>query len=178
MNLLEISWPVFRLGEHKPRIENGIVYYSKEYLEQDTTDTRVGLRIVDDKSISGTSLGARRLKLQFDPQAQLFPIKTTVYFLADLIKYSKPTTWWIDSTGRCFQYKKSTRAKLTCHKLAQVLPLDGMGAVVEAAGIPQRFKCLYSPRPDQHYVGVLRWGLGYILYGFYEQPFKASYRSV
>ena len=175
MNLLEISWPVFRLGEHKPTIENNLVYYSKEYVDKESLETKIGLRIVDDKSVQGATLGLRRLSIV---GARLFPIRQALYFLGDLIKIAKQTTWFIDNTGKVFQYRKSSRAKLTAHKITKVLPLDGMGAVIEVQSLPQRFKCMYAPKPDQYYAGILRWGLGYVLYGFYNEAFKTTHRLV
>jgi hypothetical protein len=175
MNLLEISWPVFRLGEHKPTIENNLVYYSKEYVDKESLETRIGLRIVDDKSVQGNTLGLRRLVIT---GARLFPIRQAIYFLGDLIKIAKQTTWFIDNTGKVFQYRKSSRAKLTAYKIKKVLPLEGMGAIIEVQGLPQRFKCMYAPKPEQFYAGILRWGLSYVLYGFYDEQFKATYRLV
>ena len=176
MNLSEIAWPVFRLGEHQPTCEGGLVFYSKEYVDKETGESRVGLRIVDDTSIPGKTLGIRRLTLK--ASGRMFPIKTAVYFIADLIKLAKQTTWFIDNTGKVFQYKKTTRAKLTFHKITKVLPLEGMGAIVELQGLHQRFKCMYAPKPEQIYAGVLRWGLGYVLYGFYNEQLKPSHRLV
>lgn len=175
MNLLEINWPVFRLGEHKPVVEDNLVYYSKEYVDKESLATKIGLRIVDDKSVQGATLGLRRLVIT---GVRLFPIRQAMYFLGDLIKIAKQTTWFIDNSGKVFQYRKSSRAKLTAHKIKKVLPLEGMGAIVEVDGLPQRFKCMYAPKPDQYYAGVLRWGLGYILYGFYDEQFKATHRLV
>ena len=178
MNLSEIVWPVYRLGEHKPICEGGLVYYSKEYVDKHSGESRVSLRLVDDTSIPGDTLGMRRLKLKFNTTQNIFIIKSAVYFIADLIKLAKQTTWFIDNSGRVFQYKKTTRAKLTAHKITKVLPLEGMGAIVELQGLHQRFKCMYSPKPEQLYAGVLRWGLGYVLYGFYVEPFKPTHRAV
>ena len=178
MNLSEIVWPVYRLGEHKPICEGGLVYYSKEYVDKDSGESRVSLRIVDDLSIPGDTLGMRRLKLKFNTTQNIFIIKSAVYFIADLIKLAKQTTWFIDNSGRVFQYKKTTRAKLTAHKITKVLPLEGMGAIVELQGLHQRFKCMYAPKPEQYYAGVLRWGLGYVLYGFYNEQFKPTHRLV
>ena len=175
MNLLEISWPVFRLGEHKPTQENNLIYYSKEYVDKESLVTKVGLRIVDDKLLPGATLGLRRLAVV---DAKLFPIRQAIYFLGDLIKIAKQTTWFIDNVGKIFQYKKTSRAKLAAHKITKVLPLDGMGAIIEVQGLPQRFKCMFAPKPEQYYAGILRWGLGYILYGFYNEPFKSTYRLV
>jgi len=175
MNLLEISWPVFRLGEHKPIVEADLVYYSKEYVDKESLATKIGLRIVDDKSVDGATLGLRRLAIV---GARLFPIRQALYFLGDLIKIAKQTTWFIDNTGKVFQYRKTSRAKLAAHKITKVLPLEGMGAIVEVQDLPQRFKCMYAPKPDQYYAGVLRWGLGYVLYGFYNEAFKTTHRLV
>ena len=108
----------------------------------------------------------------------IFPIKNAVYFLVDLIKLAKQTTWFIDNTGKVFQYRKTTRAKLTFHKITKVLPLDGMGAIIEVQGLHNRFKCMYAPKPEQIYAGVLRWGLGYVLYGFYTESLKPTHRFV
>jgi hypothetical protein len=166
---------VFRLGEHKPTIENNLVYYSKEYVDKESLETRIGLRIVDDKSVQGATLGLRRLAIV---GARLFPIRQALYFLGDLIKIAKQTTWFIDNTGKVFQYRKSSRAKLAAHKITKVLPLEGMGAIVEVQGLPQRFKCMYAPKPDQYYAGILRWGLSYVLYGFYNEAFKTTHRLV
>lgn len=178
MDLSTINWPVFKLGEHRPHCEDGVVFYSKEYVDLQTGEVRQGLRVVDDKSIPGNSLGMRRLKLKFQEEVKLFPIRTAVYYLQDLIKLAKQTSWFIDSQGAVFQYRKSTRAKLTFHKIKKILPVEGMGCIIEVEGIPQRFKCLYHPKPEQAYAGVLRWGLGYILYGFYHEQLKPSYRKV
>jgi len=175
MNLLEISWPVFRLGEHKPIVEKSLVYYSKEYVDKESLETKIGLRIVDDKSVQGATLGLRRLAIV---GARLFPIRQALYFLGDLIKIAKQTTWFIDNTGKIFQYRKSSRAKLAAHKITKVLPLEGMGAIIEVQGLPQRFKCMYAPKPDQYYAGILRWGLSYVLYGFYNEAFKTTHRLV
>ena len=166
---------MFRLGEHKPTQEDNLIYYSKEYVDKESLASKVGLRIVDDKSLPGATLGLRRLVVV---DAKLFPIRQAIYFLGDLIKIAKQTTWFIDNTGKIFQYKKTSRAKLAAHKITKVLPLDGMGAIIEVQGLPQRFKCMFAPKPEQYYAGILRWGLGYILYGFYNETFKSTYRLV
>lgn len=178
MDLSSISWPVFRLGEHKPHVLDGVTFYSKEYVDLETGVTRHGLRVVDDLSVPGATLGQRRMKLMCDDETSLFKIKFAIYFLQDLIKVAKQTTWFIDSSGHIFQYRKSTRAKLTFHKLKKIIPIEGMGCIVEVSGIPQRFKCMFKPSSDHNYAGILRWGLGYLLYGFYETEHKPTYRLV
>lgn len=177
MNLQEISWPVFRLGERQPLIDGDIIYYINESVNTDTNIIKTRVRFVDDKSIDKPSVGARRLVMK-KQGAPMFTITKAVYFIGDLIKLSKTTTWFIDNAGHTFQYKKAMRAKLTCHKVRQVLPAKGMGAVVELEGVPSRFKILYAPSASQGYAGILHLGLGNIIYGFYEEPFKATTRAV
>lgn len=177
MNLSEISWPVFRLGEMQPTIVGSVVFYSREYEDKELGTPKIGFRVVDDTEVEGATLGLRRLKLK-SMDVRLFPVRRAIYFLADLIKISNATTWFIDSAGKTFQYRRSIRAKLTCHKIKKILPLNGMGAIVELDGIPTRFKSMYSPYPGQIYAGVLQWGNGHILYGYYGDPFKPSYRKV
>lgn len=179
MNLSEINWPVFRLSENKPETDtvSGLVYYFTEYADLESNVEKRNIRIVDDTSIQHKSLSRRRLALK-GLDARLHPINSAIYFLADLIKIAKATTWFIDSSGKLFQYKKAVSAKLTCHKVLKVLPGQGMGAIVELEGIATRFKTMFHPQEHLRYAGVLKWGMSNILYGFYEEPFKPSRRRV
>lgn len=178
MKLSEINWPVFRLGENKPLRDGSVLYYYTEFVSLDDSDVRKHkLRIVDDTEVEGSALGTRRLRLA-SLGCSLFKIPAAIYYLADLVKIAKSTTWFIDNSGKLFQYKKSTRAKLTYHKIQRILPGTGMGAVVEVEGLVQRFKCLYRPTETQKYVGILQYSLGYMLYGFFEEWHKPTYRLV
>lgn len=178
IQLQEISWPVFRLGEKEPQQESGITFYSTEYVEDtgEITNSRT-FRVVDDRNLPGESLGRRRLSLK-GGGVTLFPLRTAIYFLVDLIKLSKSTTWWIDSSGRVFQHKKTTRAKLRTFKLKQVLPAHGLGCVLEIEGLVTRFKSISRPEPTQHYVGILSFNKVDLLYGFFEKPIKETWRLV
>lgn len=178
MNLAEIVWPVFRLGEHRPLTENGIVFYSKEYVDTETGTARIGLRVVDDKTIDKPTLGLRRLELRKAKDKNMFVIKRAIYFLADLIKLAKQTTWFIDNHGHLFQYKKITRAKLICRRITKVLPARELGCIIQVEGLDTRFKLLRHPNNGEQYAGILQWGLGYILYGLYLDPFKTTHRLI
>lgn len=174
MKLQEISWPVYRLGRNKPLEYEEILFYSKEYFNKDTGETSISMRVIDDKSVLGDTLGLRRLKID----ATLVPLRIAIYFLADLVKIAKAGIWFIDSSGKTFQYKKLTKSLLVCRKIQQILPGTGMGAVIEVEGKTNRFKCLYRPTPSQRYAGILQWGFADMLYGFYEEPFQDSWRKV
>jgi hypothetical protein len=134
-------------------------------------------KIVDDKSIDRPTLGQRRLQA-LSSGAKLQKIGKALFFLGDLIKIAKRSTYFIDSNGRIFQYRKTARAKLHFRKLTQVIPITTGGAILEIEGIPSRFKCLFHPKTLERYAGVLETGKSYILYGLYEQPYKSSWRMI
>ena len=176
ISLQEISYPVFKLGTNKPLTESGVTfYYHQKQLEEGELVT---VRIVDDKNMPQETLSLRRLQLSLETGVSLFRISKAIYFLGDLIKISTPQTWFIDNTGRVFNYKKTSRAKLKIYPIAQLIPIKTGGVIVEAKGILTRFKALYVPETGMDYVGILHWGKSLILYGFYEQQHDDSWRMV
>ena len=176
IGLREIVFPVFRLGEKCPEIQDNLVYYKSEYADKDTAKSTTNYRLVDDTSIDKPTLGLRRLILL--QKYVLFPIGTSIYFLVDIIKLAKSTTWFIDSQGTVFQHKKTKRAKLTIKKIKQVLPAGGIGCVLEIDGIAQRFKTMKQPESYEQYVGVLHIDNSYLLYGYFDTPHKDTWRLV
>lgn len=170
--LTEISYPVYLIGENKPNVDDGVIfyYYAKE-------DGDISLHIVDDKTVPGNSLAARRLHLVCD-NVKLFQLRNAIFFLGDLVKLAKPKVWFIDSMGRLFTYTKQTRAKLKYYKIKHLIPIQGGGVIVECEGMHTRYKSLYKPDPKLQYVGILHYGMSTILYGFYDQPYKETWRLV
>ena len=150
--------------------------YKSEYSDKDTAEHTINYRIVDDKSIDKATLGLRRLILH--NKVNLFPIGSAVYFLIDIIKLAKSTTWFIDSHGQVFQHKKSTRAKLTTKKITKVLTAEGLGCVLELEGVSHRFKTMKHPESYQQYAGVLYMDNSYLFYGYYDYPQKDTWRLV
>ena len=175
--LREIVWPVYRLGDKQPTVDGGLVYYYTEYVSETNTPSLM-LRIVDDKSVPQQTLGRRGLQLSLDKSVTLFPIRTAIYLLADLIKLAKASAWFIDDSGRVFQYKKQTRAKLITKKIKQVLPAQGLGCVLELEGLAQRFKSLHHPTDYQGYAVLLYINKTYLFYGLSETELTSSWRLV
>ena len=168
---------MFKLGERQPHQESGLVYYYTHYVDELNCETAT-IRVVDDTSVSGSTLGLRRLQLKTDPKVTLFPVRTAIYFLADLVKLAKSTSWFVDNSGRVFNYEKTTRAKLTTKRIKQVLPASGLGCVFELQGLPHRFKAMR--RPDEHelYARVLQLGMAHIFYGFCDTQKPDSWRMI
>ncbi len=177
LNLTQINFPVFRLTTRPPQQEDSVLFYSTESYNLDTATYKQNIRIVDDKSIDAPTLGRRRLIIKA-AGGSVYPINVVVYFLSDLIKLSKPDTWWIDNTGTYFNYKKSTRAKLRFYKIENCYVLPGMGAVLKLKGLPMRFKLLYKPAEDKTWAGVLHWDQNTVLYGVYDNFQRESWRLV
>jgi hypothetical protein len=178
LSLSSISYPVFRLGLNAPTIENGVsFYFSEKGLEEGGTVVQV--RIIDDKNLPQTTLSLRRLQLALS-DAPLFKIKQAIFFLGDLIKLATPKTWFIDSNGKLFTYTKTSRAKLKFHRIDKLIPINTGGVIVELDGIPSRFKSLYSPDASYTtpYAGVLHFGMSLVLYGFYDQKYEDTWRTV
>jgi hypothetical protein len=175
INLAELSYPIFRLGVNKPEQQDGIVYYY-HYKESDNGNI-ISLQVVDDKSVPGSNLSLRRLHLAQE-ECTLFKIRNAIYFLGDLIKIATPKTWFIDSTGRVFNYVKTTKAKLKLYPISQVIPINTGGAIIEVKGLLTRFKSLYMPESEFMYAGILQWGKSLVLYGFYDQYYEDSWRKV
>jgi len=174
IELTAIVWPVFRLGEREPQQLGGLVFYRKEYVDQDTVIYSDKYRVVDDKNIDKPTLGLRRLQIS----DSLYPIGTAIYFLQDVIKLAKSTTWFIDNHGQLFQHKKTRRAKLATHRLKQVFPAQGIGCVLEVEDLAERFKSLQVPQDNEIYAGILSYGGRNLLYGFYSEPIKPTWRKV
>lgn len=153
------------------------MFYYTHYVDESNQETAT-IRVVDDRSVAGDTLGMRRLRLKSDPKVTLFPVRTAIYFLADLVKLAKSTTWFVDNSGRVFHYEKTTRAKLTTKRIKQVLPADGLGCVFELQGIPSRFKAMQRPGEHQQYARVLQLGMSFIFYGFCDEHKPDSWRMV
>lgn len=179
MNLAEISFPVFKLRDRKPEIAGTVTYYINENFNKDSAEYTKCIYFVDDTSLAEPTLSQRRLRLETEG-VPLLKITVAIYFIADLIKSTKSTTWWIDSMGKVFQYKKTKKAKLVFLPVENIYPLPGLGAVIQVQGVPQRFKVLFMPGANEaKYAGVLELGPAQkILYGLYANYHNTTWRLV
>lgn len=153
------------------------MYYTDETLDSSTLEASESVRLVDDLSISDTSLGRRRLKL-VSLGHKLFQLKHSLPHLKDVLLSASTSTWFIDSKGRVFQIQKTHRCKLTCAKIQNILPAkDTTGCVLVLKGISTRYKLSYRPHHTDQYAGLLHYGGGTVLYGIYKEPFKDTWRK-
>lgn len=176
MNLQEISYPVFKLRDEKPSEYNNVIFYSYVNIDEEGNES-YAVRIVDDRNLDNPKLSMRRLLLKHRGE-KLFRLSKAVFFLGDLIKLAKKGQWFIDSTGKIFEYTKTTYCKLSYHKITKVIRTDTGGAIIEVEGIATRFKSLFYPEQDKLYAGILHFGMSLILYGYYDKKYKDSRRMV
>lgn len=173
---MEICYPVYQIPNSVvPSTDGKVTFTYSEVKDED--DFTFTFRVLDDKNMPGNTLGRRRL-LVHETGAKLQRVGRAIFFLGDLIKLAKRHTYFIDTNGRVFQYRKSSRAKLHFKKITQVIPIATGGAILEVEGVHSRFKCLFQPKTLEIYAGILEMGMTNILYGLYEQPYKSSWRMV
>lgn len=177
INLAEISYPVYNvIGNHRP-LKDGLITYTFSVSGYKDEEPISKIRLIDDKSIKEPTLGKRRLQL-LAQGVELAKLGKAMFFLADLIKLAKSNHHFIDSNGKVFVYKKSTRANLTFKKIQHIFPIETGGAIIEVQGLPQRFKCLFMPKSHETYAGILHWGKSTILYGLYDRKYADTWRKV
>jgi hypothetical protein len=172
--LQEISYPVFKLPD-KPNKEDGILYYYSE--SERGGELKGKLQIVDDTNLPGASLASRRLQI-LKEGGSLYRLHNAIFFLGDLIKVSTSSTYFIDSNGKLFKYKKSTSAKLRFYPINNIFPISTGGAIIDVKGIPSRFKTLIMPDESVRYAGILHMGMANILYGLYSELPKDTRRKL
>ena len=176
MQLNQINFPVYKLGKSAPVVHDGIAFYMHVKDRDDGPPLEVYL-LVDDKNLSGNSLALRRLQLQ-KQGVRLYRLTKAVFFIADMLKLSVGATWFIDSSGTIFEYKKSRSVKLVFKKIKKVIPIKTGGALIEVEGLEHRFKTLFMPRLEERYAGLLKINPGYILYGLYDKLYPQTVRMI
>lgn len=174
--LNQIQFPIYHLGHDKPNREGTRWYYHYETHHKDG-EVETKTLVVDDTGTPGNSLAMRRLQLKNSGVA-LAKLRHAVFFLGDMIKLSRGGTWFIDSTGYVFEYRKTKRVPLVFKSISQIIPIKTGGAIVEVQGIGTRFKVLHAPNQDCKYAGLLLVGTGYLLYGLYPDKLTDTVRMV
>lgn len=171
VNFSNIRFPVYYIGANKPNVVDNKIFTAYTDGERDR------VQIVDDKSITGNSLAWRRLQLKNNGVA-LFPLKKAVFFISDLVKLSKLGSWFIDSDGTLFEYRKTKKVPLVFKPISQIIPISTGGSIVEVQGIGTRFKTLHAPKGTEKWAGLLLVGTGYLLYGLYDNKQEDTSRMI
>ena len=97
----KVNFPVFILPSSNWDTPDGLLYLDGE--------------LVDDRNMSGTTLGQRRLQT---PHKGLLPLKKSVNNVIGIIK--QPSFCFIDSTGMPFIYQKTKMLPLRYRKIRKI----------------------------------------------------------
>ena len=173
----QISFPVYLLGASKPTTEGNVVLYFQILRDDDTHEEKYYYQVVDDRAQEGDTLAARRIRLMVQG-VNLKKLSKAIFFLGDLVKFAKPYHWFIDSAGQVFDYRKQNMYKLVFKRILKMIPISTGGAILQIDGFNERFKCLYTPKLEDRYAGVLKYGSYNILYGVYNEKLEDTHRKV
>ena len=171
-----IQFPIYHLGSEKPMIEGNRSYYQYAAQSIEGEDQDV-IQVLDDKSMNGISLAMRRLQLK-NAGVKLCKLKYAIFFIGDMLKMCKSTTWFIDNDGVIFEYRKTKKVPLVFRPISQILPIRTGGAVIEVQGVGTRFKTLHAPKGTEKFAGVLLVGTAYVLYGLYDEKLEDTTRMI
>lgn len=170
MNITDIQWPIYYIGQ------NDKIYteYNVTYLEN-----KGRTFIIDNKNLSGNSLGSRRLKLKGE---DLYKFKKTLFMFSELIELTRTKNIidrrFCDSKGEMFLYKKSKFVSLknfTIHYVEDypTYKLIYVKETKQTFRVPNNYW-----EPCYEYLQALSFGLFYVLYDLSIEPIKDTRRKV
>ena len=155
----KITFPVYPLGNSNWDINDGLVFIDN--------------LIVDDRNMSGETLGIRRLQT---PHTNLYGLKRSIDSLVGVLK--QKVISFIDSKGFLFIYEKTKYASLRYIKIDKIVRKATASLLfVHKHSIP--FTIPRPPSEEIEYVGVLHLNeLPWMLYEYSEIKLKDTKRKV
>ena len=155
-----IQFPIFALPSSNWEEQDGLLYIDN--------------RVVDDRNMSGKTLGMRRLQT---PIKDLLPLRGSIAAPVSLIRQPRIKTF-IDNVGTPFIYEKTTSSSLKYYKIRKVERKD-VASVLWLKGISFPFKVPRPPTDDLSWAGVLHLGeIPWLLYEYSETSKSDTRRKV
>ena len=129
--------------------------------------------IVDDKNMSGDTIGMRRLQT---PHKNLYPLKKQVDNFRGMIKSKEKH--FIDTNGIPFIYEKTEFCKLKYYRIKSVVQKE-TASLLKLGGVKHPFVIPRPPASEMRYAGVLHFGaLPWVLYEYSEDRREDTRRKV
>ena len=155
----KIKFPVFNLPGGNWQTVDGLLFLDHSLL--------------DDKNMSGETLGVRRLQT---PHENLLPLKKCLYSHIGIIKQN--TRYFIDNYGRPFIYEKTLMCALKYYKIKRVEQKD-IGSLLWVEGLKNPFPIPRPPYDGMLWAGILHLhGLPWLLYEYSEEKLKDTRRKI
>lgn len=155
----KVAFPAYKLPNDNWHSQDGLLFIDNILL--------------DDKNMSGDTLGKRRLQTYFK---ELWPLKRAVDNITAIIK--QPGGAYIDSKGKCFIYEKTKFGRVKYHKIKDI-EHKGNLCVLRLIGITFAFTIPRPPKPGYNWVGVLYVdGHPWVLYEYAEEKLPEMRRKI
>jgi|TARA_B100000424_G_C22805164_1_gene431619 hypothetical protein len=130
-------------------------------------------QVLDDKNMSGETLGKRRLQT---PMKSLYPLRYMINDEIELIKHQGK--FFIDSKGEFIIYEKTEKVQLKYHKILKVERLRGR-SIIKVKDIPFPFDILRPTSSEEKWAGVLyRKGIPWKLYETVKERKNNTWRKI
>tara|TARA_X000001382_G_scaffold90135_1_gene64679 strand:- start:8990 stop:9460 length:471 start_codon:yes stop_codon:yes gene_type:complete len=130
-------------------------------------------QVLDDKNMSGETLGKRRLQT---PMKSLYPLRYMINDEIELIKHQGK--FFIDSKGEFIIYEKTEKVQLRYNKILKVERLRGR-SIIKVKDIPFPFDVLRPTSSEEKWAGVLyRKGIPWKLYETVKERKNNTWRKI
>jgi len=168
----KLVWPLYHIRTYRSIEEkDGIIYLE---------DNR-GTYIIDNKNLSGDTLGKRRIRLKhsyLDEGIRIYKLTKIFYYWADVINNTHLSKTYIDSKGTLFFYKKSNRRKLIYKKVKDIVITKDSKLLVYCEDIFKPILISFIPVVMPKYLGLLQIYDDYLLYELSSTDKKETWRLV
>lgn len=154
-----VTFPVFKITGSNWTYSDGLLFLENQLL--------------DDKNMSGETLGKRRLQT---PMKSLYPLRYMINDEIELIKHQGK--FFIDSKGEFIIYEKTEKVQLKYHKILKVERLRGR-SIIKVKDIPFPFDVLRPTSSEEKWAGVLyRKGIPWKLYETVKERKNNTWRKI
>ena len=166
MHLSDIIFPVYPIKDYRKIWTNINILYIEN--EKD-------IYILDNRNLSGDTLGSRRLRVKNMP---IYPLSTPIFNIKQLIKTaSSSINKFIDSSGTLFDYNKDSYVPLKYHKIIRMEQGKGrLFIFIKEMACPIIMEGNISI--NYKYIGLLYLDEGIIPYELLEERKKHTRRKV
>lgn len=165
LSLFDISFPIYAITNNYKRIY--------EELNVLKIDTPSGTYVLDNKNITGNTVGERRLKIT---GSDLYIPRKTYFTLGQML-HSKYTVF-MDKDGIVFNYKKTGFVPLKYFKVQSITKASDGECVLQIPQVSFSYKVNCRKAYSIEYIGLLCTDFGFIPYEFTDEYKKPTRRKI
>ncbi len=155
------------------RIQFPVFVIHTDNVEEIDGITWIDDQVLDDKNMSGETLGQRRIQT---PMKSIYPLKYMIEDIVGVLKHRGKN--FIDSSGYVFTYEKTDTLKIKYHKILRKVK-KGVCAVIWLKDCPFAFTEKSSPPAEMTWAGVLyRNDIPWKIYEYSNKKEKDTWRKV